>query len=860
MKMLNFFSRVALVLCCAVSPSLAQISAAETRAGTTAQDSPKTVVTITEYDGTVRTDTDQLVELEQAQVGAAAICSGAWTGNTNSIGFTVTNQTTINNFKITFLNLGNCTMVTVTTNPVIISGNSFTVNYNIPTISTGSLTGTFSADGNSVSGSFTYRNFNCGTATATGSWSGTPNVPCTPPPTADFTGSPTSGTKPLAVQFTDASTGSINSWSWDFGDGQTSTQQNPSHMYTNAGTYTVALTVNGPGGSNMKTRNNYIVVNEPAPVADFTGSPTSGVKPLTVQFTDASTGSINSWSWNFGDGQTSTQQNPSHTYANAGTYTVALIVTGPGGSNTKTRSNYITVTEPAPVADFTGSPTSGVKPLTVQFTDASTGSINSWSWNFGDGQTSTQQNPSHTYANAGTYTVALIVTGPGGSNTKTRSNYIVVNEPAPVADFTGSPTSGTKPLAVQFTDASAGSINSWSWDFGDGQTSTQQNPSHTYANAGTYTVALTVTGPGGSNTKTRSNYITVTEPAPVADFTGSPTSGVKPLTVQFTDASTGSINSRSWNFGDGQTSTQQNPSHTYANAGTYTVALTVTGPGGSNTKTRSNYITVTEPAPVADFTGSPTSGVKPLTVQFTEASSGSINSWSWNFGDGQTSTQQNPSHTYANAGTYTVALTVTGPGGSNTKTRSNYITVTEPAPVADFTGSPTSGVKPLTVQFTDASSGSINSRSWNFGDGGTSTLQNPSYTYLNPGMYAVSLTVTGPGGSNIKTRPNYITVTPPVSVDERDSREIPKAFALYPNYPNPFNPSTIIAYDLPKSAYVELKVYDMLGNEVQTLVRGERAPGKYRVQFDSKGLPGGMYFYRLRAGERVEVKKMVIVR
>ena len=163
------------------------------------------------------------------------------------------------------------------------------------------------------------------------------------------------------------------------------------------------------------------------------------------------------------------------------------------------------------MAQFTGSPTSGVAPLAVSFANSSTGSITSYAWDFGDGATSTLANPSHSYAAAGVYTVKLTVTGPGGSNTQTRSNYLTVTTPsAPVAQFTGSPTSGVAPLAVSFANSSTGSITSYAWDFGDGATSTLANPSHSYAAAGVYTVKLTVTGPGGSNTQTRSNYLTVT--------------------------------------------------------------------------------------------------------------------------------------------------------------------------------------------------------------------------------------------------------------------------------------------------------------------------------------------------------------
>ncbi len=596
-------------------------------------------------------------------------------------------------------------------------------------------------------------------------------------PVAQFTGSPVSGTFPLMVNFSNTSTGSITSYAWTFGDGGTSTLAAPSHSYAAAGIYTVSLTVTGPGGSNTQTRSNYVTVTTAAPVAQFTGSPVSGTFPLTVNFSNTSTGSITSYAWTFGDGGTSTLAAPSHSYAAAGIYTVSLTVTGPGGSNTQTRNNYVTVTTAAPVAQFTGSPVSGTFPLTVNFSNTSTGSITSYAWTFGDGGTSTLAAPSHSYAAAGVYTVSLTVTGPGGSNTQTRSNYVTVTTAAPVAQFTGSPVSGTFPLTVNFSNTSTGSITSYAWTFGDGGTSTLAAPSHSYAAAGVYTVSLTVTGPGGSNTQTRSNYVTVTTAAPVAQFTGSPVSGTFPLMVNFSNTSTGTITSYAWTFGDGGTSTLAAPSHSYAAAGVYTVSLTVTGPGGSNTQTRSNYVTVTTAAPVAQFTGSPVSGTFPLMVNFSNTSTGTITSYAWTFGDGGTSTLAAPSHSYAAAGVYTVSLTVTGPGGSNTQTRSNYVTVTTAAPVAQFTGSPVSGTFPLTVNFSNTSTGSITSYAWTFGDGGTSTLAAPSHSYAAAGVYTVSLTVTGPGGSNTQTRSNYVTVTTAAPVAQftgnADLREVP---------------------------------------------------------------------------------------
>ena len=158
------------------------------------------------------------------------------------------------------------------------------------------------------------------------------------PPVANFTGNPTSGTAPLTVNFTDTSTNSPTSWSWTFGDGGTSTAQNPSHQYT------VSLTATNAYGSDGETKTNYITVNPPAPVANFSGTPTSGNAPLTVNFTDSSTNSPTSWSWTFGDGGTSTAQNPSHQYTTANAYTVTLTATNAGGSDGETKTNYITVT------------------------------------------------------------------------------------------------------------------------------------------------------------------------------------------------------------------------------------------------------------------------------------------------------------------------------------------------------------------------------------------------------------------------------------------------------------------------------------------------------------------------------------
>jgi PKD repeat protein/C1A family cysteine protease len=240
------------------------------------------------------------------------------------------------------------------------------------------------------------------------------------------------------------------------------------------------------------------------PVAAFSANPLSGAAPLTVAFTDQSTGGPTSWAWTFGDGGISTEQNPSHIYPAVGTYTVKLTVTNSAGSDDELKTNFITVIEAAvsPTAEFTADVTKGDAPLTVEFTDLSMNNPTSWSWDFGDDGTSDTQNSSHTYSDAGIYTVSLTVTNAGGSDTETKTDYITVTTDdgtAPVADFTADPSSGKKPLKVKFTDLSTNNPTSWFWEFGDGKTSIEQNPGHTYPKKGTYTVDLTVSNGYGSD-------------------------------------------------------------------------------------------------------------------------------------------------------------------------------------------------------------------------------------------------------------------------------------------------------------------------------------------------------------------------
>lgn len=243
---------------------------------------------------------------------------------------------------------------------------------------------------------------------------------CTEPPIASLSADKTTVAVGENIQFSNTSTGEITSWSWDFGDRNTSSQENPSHTYTEEGHYTVALVTSNNAGSDTAT---IIITVFGPPSAAFSVSETKAKPGSSIQFLDKTTGEIESWMWDFGDGNTSTEQNPSHTYAESGDYTVSLTVSNKAGSDTDTFA--ITVLIP-PSANFVTSETKASRGTTVQFTDQSTGDIDSWLWDFGDGTTSTQQNPSHTYSDAGTYTISLTVSNAISEDTRKKEDYITI--------------------------------------------------------------------------------------------------------------------------------------------------------------------------------------------------------------------------------------------------------------------------------------------------------------------------------------------------------------------------------------------------------------------------------------------------
>ncbi|WP_313790931.1 PKD domain-containing protein [Allomuricauda sp. SCSIO 65647] len=447
-------------------------------------------------------------------------------------------------------------------------------------------------------------------------------------PTALAEATPLEGDAPLQVTFTGSnstdSDGTVESYAWDFGDGGTSTEADPVYTFNTVGTYDVELTVTDDGGL-TNTDSVTITVNEPnqQPTALAEATPLEGDAPLQVTFTGSnstdSDGTIESYAWDFGDGGTSTEADPVYTFNTAGTYNVELTVTDDGGL-TDTDTVTIVVSDPAnepPVAVATANPTEGDAPLPVIFDGSgSTDDVGivSYFWDFKDGTTSNEINPVTTFDIAGTYEVELTVTD-GGGLMNTTTITITVNEPAgnevPEAVASATPDSGNAPLEVMFTGSNSTDdvgIVSYAWDFGDGGTSAEADPVYTFNTAGTYEVELTVTD-GGGLTDTDTVTIQVTEPggnqAPEAVVSATPLSGQAPLEVSFIGSSSTddvAVVSYLWDFGDGETSTEPDPTHTFEFAGSFEVVLTVEDAEGlTDTATVTIEVEENNPSGITDF-------------------------------------------------------------------------------------------------------------------------------------------------------------------------------------------------------------------------------------------------------------------
>ena len=609
-----------------------------------------------------------------------------------------------------------------------------------------------------------------------------------------------------------------------------------------------------------------LVVNptgEEEPIADFSANKTNVAINETVSFSDESSFAPTSWAWDFGDGTTSTEQNPTHSYAEVGTYTVQLTVENENGSDTEIKENYITVeqgiictSDPCPIEtdnDFTETsiPYYTSQPmsyqvntpidlcLTIKCPETTLVEVNiygNYSVNANANITSIDINGlsnlpaglscclSGTYMESGEYQSLHIygtptevgefninISGAINGNVTTPVNMalnnrqltfasgIVLNitqDPTALyADFVASATRITEGETITFTNLSQ-NAGAYLWTFNGGNpiTSSDENPSVTYAEAGTYTVTLraaasTVELLTNAVTETKENYIIVTAPSGSdidVDFEADQTTVQVGTTVHFTSHCSSNATAFSWTFdgGDPSTSTNANPSVTYNTPGVYDVSLRA---GSSNimiyvngvTETKRGYITVTEgpvvpPQPdevVADFVvpASLPAG-QPVTMQNRSQNATSY-FWSFEGATPATSTEENPTITYSRAGNFAITLFVTN--GTNSDTKTVNVNVMDVAS-ADFTADNTTISAGESVTFTNLS---VNASTyyWTFtgGNPSTSTDVNPTVTYETPGTYSVTLFAAGENSSDSETKTAYINVLPVTSADfEASATEI----------------------------------------------------------------------------------------
>lgn len=430
----------------------------------------------------------------------------------------------------------------------------------------------------------------------------------------------------------------------------------------------------------------------------------------------------------------------------------------------------------APVAAFTADPTSGVAPLEVAFNAAASsdpdGTITGYAWDFGDGGSAASAAPSHTFTTPGAHVVTLTVTDNAGATDGESTTITVTSAPvnqSPVAAFVPDVTSGTAPMTVTFDSSASsdpdGTITGYAWDFGDGNTSTDPGPTHDYTTPGVRTVTLTVTDDDGA-TATATAVITVgANQPPTAAGSATPTSGRAPLTVAFdaegsSDPENASL-SFDWDFGDGGTAGTAQATHVYA-VGEWTATLTVTDDRGQTDTRQFTVTAVANQAPIASAQALPSTGDAPLTVQFDSSLSTDdlgIVSYLWDFDDSTTSTDANPTHVFVGPGTYDVELTVTdGEGASHTSSVAVAVSTPNQPPTANAVADVSSGKAPLVVGFDGTASTDdrgIASYAWDFGDGGTSTIAEPSHTFA-AGTHTVVLTVTDTDGV---TNSDSVTIT-----------------------------------------------------------------------------------------------------
>lgn len=595
--------------------------------------------------------------------------------------------------------------------------------------------------------------------------------------TAGFTASVTEGCAPLVVYFTNTSSGAT-SYLWDFGSGAPKSPiKDPSTSYTTPGVYTVKLVATSGGVSDSTTMT--IIVN-PAPKVSFTSSATSVCPGIPVTFTSTTSGGVPgtiTYTWAFGDGGVSTSSTPVHSYGTPGTYNITLTATNAKGCVASlTVPTYMTVFTP-PIADFGAVSTTLCKPPSLAtFTNLSSGTPTlTYSWDMGDGGTSTLGTPTHTYIAPGSYTVQLITTdGNGCKDTISKSSYINVG--TMTASFTA-PTTVCANTMTNFLNTSSPHLSS-DWSYGDGGTDITEDGNHSYSTPGTYTVRLIISDGTCKDTIT---HVVKVVPSPVVSYTITPKQPCPPpATLTFT-ATAPAGSTISWDYGDATFGTGVSTTHSYSIAGVYPTRMFCTDPAtGCSAEVKKNDTLYD-----MDFRvkAAPRFGCVPLSVTFgytafthipdptkTYPYPYGIASTTWTFADGGTSTSGSPVHVYTAIGTYTAKLTIVTNNGC-TFTDTVQIKVGAP-PVVKIIGTASEiCYKGYVTFFMKLITGPIDEEDWSFGAGAPPGIDystgDDTYTAHYTGMPGVYPVIVVPSYNGCPGKPD--TANFKVTVDSPKS-------------------------------------------------------------------------------------------
>lgn len=593
---------------------------------------------------------------------------------------------------------------------------------------------------------------------------------------ANFSQDKTKGCLPLIIQFTDQSTGTGLTHMWDFGNGNTSALKNPGAIYTQAGNYTVTLIITDKTGAKDTFVNTLAVRAFTNPEVAFTATATKGCAGQEFSFIDTAnqiSAPLTKYLWNFGDGSQSTAKSPKHTFLSDGSFSVSLIVTDSNGcKNFLNKAAYIKTTLPANVV-FTSNTRGGcTTPLNVLFenkTQLKAGYNYRFLWKFGNGDSSTAENPSLTYNKTGNYNVSLTVTDDNQcAATLLSPTYISIGSTK--ADFALENKKGCLPHTAYFKNRSTGvsSNATVKYFFGNGDSAVGSDTSYTYTAAGKYSMKMVIVSPEGCNdTLIKTDSIEVLSSPAIMFAHTNPVSCVTPHTISFSSATTTAQNWL-WEFGDGTTSTQKNPVKRYDSSGVFNVKLVITDSNGC--KGNSEKIRLVRIKPVkAAFSPSVKHGCVPVTTVFTNNSTAyyGIKSYLWDLGNGVTGTTKEVSTTYSSEGTYYPRLIVTENSGCVDTFTFDAIKAgkkTNP----DFKANKVTGCRKDmgAVKFTnltDITNQHIDSFLWNFG-GFTSKETHPFADFkANPGQHTISLISMSNGCADTVTKLSYITVKAPIA-------------------------------------------------------------------------------------------------